>query len=85
MSAPESSHASRFQSIPETERERSTELSLNGLGKESKSKNAKRCALSKREARMVEEAVLMLVIVCAIALLSLPSALHFVKKVSFYA
>ena len=71
MSANESSQVS--------ERERSTEI---GIVKENKQKNAKRCALSKRTARMVEVATLMLVIVCAIVLLGLPSALPFMKKVS---
>ena len=80
MSAPESSPSCKFQTIPETQR--SAEI---GLGMESKSNNAKRCALSSRSARMVEVTTLTLVIVCAIVLLSLPSVLHFVKKVSFYA
>ena len=77
MSATESSHASRLESI--SEMERSTELSL---VKESKHKSAKWCALTSRSARMVEATMLTLVIVCAIVLLSLPSALHFVKQVS---
>ena len=80
MSATKSSHVSRFNNI--SERERSTEI---GLVKENKHKNAKRCALSKRTARMVEVAMLTLVIVCAIVLLGLPSALPFMIKVSYYA
>ena len=79
MSATESSHASRFENI--SEMERSTERSL---ASKSKQKSAKRCALPKRWARMVEVATLTFVIACAIVLFSLPPLLHLVKKVSFH-
>ena len=78
MSATESSRVSRFENI--SERERSTKIDI---VREKKHKNAKRCALSKRTARMVEVATLTLVIVGAIVLLGLPSALWFIIKVSF--
>ena len=78
MSTTEFSHVSSSENI--SEMERSVE---HGIAKENKHKNAKRCALSKKNARLVEVATLTLVIVCAIVLLGLPSALPFMKQVSF--
>ena len=77
MSANESSHVSRVESI--SEMERSTELSL---VKGSKHKGAKWWALTSRLARILEVAMLTFVIVCAIVSLNFPSTLRVAKKVS---
>ena len=54
---------------------------VNNVQKESTLKSSQRCALSDRTARVLEVVILTVVIVIVMALLSLPTALHFVTKV----
>ena len=64
-------------SIAENERS-----NANNLQKEITPKITYRCALSDKEARVLEVTILTLVILGVMALLTLPSALYFVPKVS---
>ena len=55
-----------------------------GLANKSPEKAKMRCALSDRAARVLEIAIMTTVIIFVMALLSLPSMLHFATQVSVY-
>ena len=69
--------SSIFEAMEEKESSR-----VNSLPKESSQTRTRCCGLSARAARGLEVAVLAIVVVCVMALLSLPSAFHIARLVS---
>ena len=81
MSSSENSQISMSKSDSVAEKGISAVDMIQGQDKSKKQAN-NRCILSERALQALEVAILTLVVVCVVGLLSLPSLLYFVKKVS---